>query len=108
AQRYRPNRLLIAAAGNVDHDRITEWARAQFGSLEGTTPPFNGHAPKAHRGFHIVEKPLEQMHLCFGAPGISQADPQRFAAYLMNTAFGGGMSSRLFQEVREKRGRAYS
>ncbi len=108
AQRYRPNRLLIAAAGKIEHQHIVDWAHQAFGDLKGTTAPLNGHAPKAHRGFHIIEKPLEQVHLCFGAPGISQTDPQRFAAYLMNTALGGGMSSRLFQEVREKRGRAYS
>src|SRR5258707_12573994 len=53
-------------------------------------------------------KELEQAHICIGGPGISQVDPLRFAAYVMNTAGGGGMSSRLFQEVREKRGRVYS
>jgi predicted Zn-dependent peptidase len=57
---------------------------------------------------HYVEKPLEQVHLCLGLPGISQTAEERYAAYLLNTALGGGMSSRLFQEVREKRGRAYS
>ena len=55
-----------------------------------------------------MEKALEQVHLCLGTPGISQSADSRFAAYLLNTALGGGMSSRLFQEVREKRGRAYS
>ena len=53
-------------------------------------------------------KKLEQAHLCLGGPSISQVDPLRYAAYVMNTALGGGMSSRLFQEVREKRGRVYS
>jgi predicted Zn-dependent peptidase len=53
-------------------------------------------------------KDLEQAHLCIGSPGISQVAPLRYAAYVMNTALGGGMSSRLFQEVREKRGRVYS
>jgi predicted Zn-dependent peptidase len=68
----------------------------------------NDAPPSPQRSFTCVEKALEQVHICFGAPGISQAAPERFAAYLMNTALGGGMSSRLFQEIREKRGRAYS
>ena len=54
------------------------------------------------------EKDLEQAHICIGGPGISQAAPLRYASYVLNTALGGGMSSRLFQEVREKRGRVYS
>jgi predicted Zn-dependent peptidase len=108
AERYRPNRLLIAATGKVDHDRIVEWAQAQFGDLRGVTEVPEAQPPAPNRSFSIIEKPLEQMHLCFGAPGISQTAADRFAAYLMNTALGGGMSSRLFQEVREKRGRAYS
>ncbi len=54
------------------------------------------------------EKKLEQAHICIGGPGISQSHRLRYAAYVLNTALGGGMSSRLFQEVREKRGRVYS
>jgi len=108
AERYRPNRLLIAATGKLEHDQIVEWAQAQFGGLQGVSEIPSGEPPEPNRSFQIIEKPLEQMHLCFGAPGISQVADDRFAAYLMNTALGGGMSSRLFQEVREKRGRAYS
>lgn len=106
--RYRPNRLLIAAAGKVDHTALVEWAQGAFGGLQGITPDPVDDPPAAHRSFSAIEKPLEQVHLCFGAPGISQTSDDRFAAYLMNTALGGGMSSRLFQEIREKRGRAYS
>lgn len=108
AARYRPNRLLIAAAGKIEHPRIVDWASEAFGALQGATPVPVADPPAAHRSFDAVEKPLEQVHLCFGAPGISQTAADRFAAYLMNTALGGGMSSRLFQEIREKRGRAYS
>lgn len=107
-ERYRPNRLLIAAAGNIDHDRVVDWAQGQFDGLQGVSTVPAGEPPAPHRSFRLIEKPLEQMHLCFGAPGISQVDDDRFAAYLMNTALGGSMSSRLFQEIREKRGRAYS
>ena len=107
-ERYRPNRLLIAAAGKIDHERVVEWAQSQFGSLRGKSDVPASEPPAGQRSFKLIEKPLEQMHLCFGAPGISQCAEDRFAAYLMNTALGGGMSSRLFQEIREKRGRAYS
>jgi predicted Zn-dependent peptidase len=56
----------------------------------------------------VAEKPLEQVHLCVGLPSVSQSAEERYAAYLLNSALGGGMSSRLFQEIRERRGHAYS
>jgi predicted Zn-dependent peptidase len=108
AARYRPDRLIIAAAGNLAHDRLVEWATEQFGGLQGHAERTDGHPPVASRSVCYVEKALEQVHLCLGTPGIPQSAEQRYAAYLLNTALGGGMSSRLFQEVREKRGRAYS
>ncbi|MFI5395136.1 MAG: M16 family metallopeptidase [Candidatus Binatia bacterium] len=108
AARYRPDRLIIAAAGNLVHDRLVEWAAEQFGSLQGHAERTNGQPPVASRSVSYFEKALEQVHLCLGTPGIPQSAEQRYAAYLLNTALGGGMSSRLFQEVREKRGRAYS
>jgi predicted Zn-dependent peptidase len=83
ADRYRAGRVFIAAAGAI--------------------------SPPAERALVLNHtKKLEQAHLCIGGPGISQVDPLRYASYVMNTALGGGMSSRLFQEVREKRGRVYS
>lgn len=108
AERYRPDRLLIAAAGNVAHDQVVAWVREAFGDLQGATEPVEQTAPEPKRGFRQIEKPLEQVHMCIGAPGIRQDDEHRYPAYLLNTALGGGMSSRLFQEIREKRGRAYS
>jgi len=108
AARYRPDRLIIGAAGNLEHERIVEWAAREFGGLQGQAASVDGDPPTAHRGVSYVEKSLEQVHVCLGTPGISQSAEARFAAYLLNTALGGGMSSRLFQEVREKRGRAYS
>jgi len=108
AARYRPDRLIIAAAGNLHHEDIVEWAGREFGSLKGQSPAVDGQPPVAHRGVFLHEKALEQVHLCLGTPGVSQSAHERYAAYLLNTALGGGMSSRLFQEVREKRGRAYS
>jgi predicted Zn-dependent peptidase len=106
--RYRPDRLIIAAAGNVEHQQIVDWAAGQFSALEGSAEKVDGKPPLAQRNVFYQEKDLEQVHLCLGTPGISQSSHNRYAAYLLNTALGGGMSSRLFQEVREKRGRAYS
>jgi predicted Zn-dependent peptidase len=108
AARYRPDRLIIAAAGNLDHEGLVDWVQREFGGLHGTADMVDGHPPVVNRGVFYNEKALEQVHLCLGTPGISQTAAARYAAYLLNTALGGGMSSRLFQEVREKRGRAYS
>jgi predicted Zn-dependent peptidase len=108
AERYRPDRVLIAAAGNLSHDDLAEVATAQFGGLAGSAPLANGGPPRAVSGLWVHEKPLEQVHLCLGTPGIPQVDADRYAAHLLNAALGGGMSSRLFQEIRERRGKAYT
>jgi predicted Zn-dependent peptidase len=108
AARYRPDRLIIAAAGDVTHETVERWAERDFGHLAGQTVPVDGAPPRPVHGVFALEKPLEQVHLCVGIPGVAQDDAARYAAYLLNTALGGGMSSRLFQEIREKRGRAYS
>jgi predicted Zn-dependent peptidase len=108
ADRYRADRTFIAAAGALDHDELVKQCEHLFGSIEGDgasapiTPPQERLIVLNHL------KKLEQAHLCIGGPGVSQADRLRYAAYVLNTALGGGMSSRLFQEVREKRGRVYS
>lgn len=108
SERYQPDRIIIAAAGNLEHEAIVEWVQREFGHRYGTAREVNGSPPQPHRGMHYVEKPLEQVHLCLGTPGIAQTSDERYVAFLLNTALGGGMSSRLFQEIREKRGRAYS
>ena len=106
--RYRANQVFIAAAGAVDHDKLTADCARLFGSIHGgaSIPPMT--QPSEHPLVLNHLKKLEQAHLCIGGRGISQVDPLRYAAYVLNTALGGGMSSRLFQEVREKRGRVYS
>ncbi|OFV87006.1 MAG: hypothetical protein A3J75_07435 [Acidobacteria bacterium RBG_16_68_9] len=106
--RYRPDRLIIAAAGNLAHDRLVDWAAREFAGLEGTAAAADGLAPENQRGVFVYDKPLEQVHVCLGVPGVSQTAPDRYAANLLTTALGGGMSSRLFQEIRERRGRAYA
>jgi predicted Zn-dependent peptidase len=112
--RYRPQRVIIAAAGHLRHSDIVAEMAARLGSVndagkgaraessEGSRPPELRHGVFPH------SKSLEQAHLCMGVPGLPQAHPQRYVAYVLNTLLGGGMSSRLFQEIREKRGKAYS
>jgi predicted Zn-dependent peptidase len=108
ADRYRAGRVFIAAAGAVNHDELVADCERYFGGVAGDdrgeliSPPTETAMVLNH------PKELEQVHICIGGPGISNVDPLRFAAYVMNTAVGGGMSSRLFQEVREKRGRVYT
>ena len=108
ADRYRAERVLIAAAGAVDHDRLVADCGRLFGSIPGNGKRTEINAPRERVMVINHPKKLEQAHLCIGGPGLSQGAPLRYAAYLLNTALGGGMSSRLFQEVREKRGRVYS
>jgi predicted Zn-dependent peptidase len=108
ANRYRADRIFVAAAGMVDHDRLVEDCSRFFCTIEPENEPLELSTPTEHPVIIQHEKDLEQVHLCLGGPGLSQSDPRRYAAYVLNSALGGGMSSRLFQEVRERRGRVYS
>jgi predicted Zn-dependent peptidase len=114
--RYTPANIVIAAAGAVEHDEIVELARAHVpsdsagGEADGTgiTPPVM-LAPTAYAGTRRFEqKDTEQFHVCLGGPGLSRHDDRRFALRVLDTIFGGTSSSRLFQEVRERYGLAYS
>ena len=100
--------MLIAAAGNLVHQDLVAVVEGKFNALSGTAPLVDGGPPEAHAGVSVHEKPLEQVHLCLGTPGIAQGDAERYPAHLLNLALGGGMSSRLFQEIRERRGKAYT
>ena len=106
--RYRPDRVLLSAAGKVRHDELVDVVSKTFGVLSGATGAAVDQPPTPRPGVTVHHKPLEQVHICLGAPGIAHADPDRYAAHLLSQALGGGMSSRLFQEVRERRGKAYS
>ncbi len=106
--RYRPDRVLIAAAGALEHDDLLQGTTRHFGALAGSTQMVDGEPPRARAGLSVHEKELEQVHLCLGTPGISQVDGDRYPAHILNLALGGGMSSRLFQEIRERRGKAYT
>jgi predicted Zn-dependent peptidase len=107
--RYVGPNLVVAAAGNVDHDALIRLVRDSCGDADGSRPDPAPPAPSRHdprAAFH--RKDTEQYHLCLGAPGIARADDRRFALRVLDTLLGGSSSSRLFQEVREKRGLAYA
>ena len=111
--RYRPERVVVAAAGNIRHADLVDEMAARLGSIDGAMlekiPSLRGETvPEMASGVYPHRKPLEQVHLCLGMAGIHQSHPKRYAGYVLNTLLGGGMSSRLFQEIREKRGKAYS
>jgi predicted Zn-dependent peptidase len=108
ANHYRAGRILIAAAGAIDHDRLVADCERLFNSVKGDGKGEPISPPRESVMVLTYPKKLEQAHLCIGGPGISQVSALRYAAFIMNAALGGGMSSRLFQEVREKRGRVYS
>jgi predicted Zn-dependent peptidase len=115
AARYTPPDLVVAVAGNVDHDAVTRQVADAFGgALTGPvkpTPPrlaATDHCLAAGTGVRLVPRTIEQANLVLGCAAMSRTDDDRFALGVLNAALGGGMSSRLFQEVREKRGLAYS
>jgi predicted Zn-dependent peptidase len=110
AQRYGPHNVVLAAAGSVDHDALVELAMAADGAaLPASTAPL---APPPPNGLEarvrFVRKDTEQYHVCLGAPGIARDDERRWALRVLDNVLGGTSSSRLFQEVRERRGLAYS
>jgi predicted Zn-dependent peptidase len=111
AARYVPSRIVVAAAGSVDHDAIVELAQRTLGSngAVATAPPALLPAPDAPRAtLRFQRKETEQVHVCLGALGLPRHDDRRFALRVLDAIFGGLSSSRLFQAVREERGLAYS
>ncbi|MFA9444708.1 M16 family metallopeptidase [Egicoccus sp. AB-alg6-2] len=110
-QTYRPGNLTVAAAGNVDHDRVVALAEDLLGDLHrpGGSRPQRRRPERFGEGrVHVRSRPTEQAHVVLGVPGIAHRDADRWALRVLNTLLGGGMSSRLFQEIREVRGLAYS
>jgi predicted Zn-dependent peptidase len=117
AARYTPDNLVVAAAGSLEHDQVVELTQKAFSAVlrgdKAPVPPRLG-GPAADggdgtgTGVKLVSRPIEQANLVLGCAGLSRTDDRRFALGVLNAALGGGMSSRLFQEVREKRGLAYS
>jgi predicted Zn-dependent peptidase len=110
--RYRPDNIVVAAAGSVEHDRLVEVVQdlAKKSTAAGARrpvarPPFVSPPPP---GLRFVRKETEQYHVCVGAPGLARSDRRRFTATVLDSILGGSASSRLFQEIREKRGLAYA
>ena len=101
--------IVIAASGNIDHDRLVELGTRHFRPEPGAVVPRPDLSPPGFRHVaRFTHKDMEQYHICFGGPGPRRADPDRYAVFVVDTILGGSWSSRLFQEVREKRGLAYS
>ncbi|HYK33100.1 MAG TPA: pitrilysin family protein [Streptosporangiaceae bacterium] len=116
AAKYTPDNLVVAAAGRLDHDDVVEATRRCFGAaLDSGADPAPPRLPApagpdvgAGTGVRLISRPIEQANLVLGCAGLARTDERRFALGVLNAALGGGMSSRLFQEIREKRGLAYS
>jgi len=119
--RYTPEHLVVAAAGHLDHDVVVELVARAFGPVLSqaaaaaepaapAAPRLTGdqHGLPAGLGTTLISRSIEQANLVLGCEALARIDERRFALGVLNAAFGGGMSSRLFQEVREKRGLAYS
>ena len=109
AHRFAPGNIIVSAAGNLDHDRFVELVRGHFQQMQPMTNGFHSSAPKISSRIVLRnKKALEQVQLCIGVPAYPIAHEKRHAGYVLNTLLGGGMSSRLFQNIRERQGLAYS
>jgi len=109
AERYVPQNVVIGAAGSIDHDRLVELALAAGSERAGQSPPPRMSSdPDFERRVRFLAKDTEQYHFCLGGPGLARDDERRFALRVLEGVLGGTSSSRLFQEVRERRGLAYS
>jgi predicted Zn-dependent peptidase len=106
---FAPDRLVLSAAGNVTHERVLELVEREFGGLRPAGQLEDGAAPSTNAPIHLeAKRDLEQVHVCIGVPSVPLAHQRRFAVAVMNNLLGGGMSSRLFQNIREKQGLAYA
>jgi len=109
AHRFAPGNIIVSAAGNLDHDKFVELAKGHFEQMKPMSNGFHSSAPKiVSRIILRNKKALEQVQLCIGVPAHPIAHEKRHAGYILNTVLGGGMSSRLFQNIRERQGLAYS
>jgi predicted Zn-dependent peptidase len=107
-ENYQPNRIVICAAGNLHHQEVVDAIGATYGQIPKSEKVKERLRPDSISTTNIWKRDLEQIHFCLGTKGLQYNHSLRFASYLLNTVLGGGMSSRLFQEIRENRGLAYS
>jgi len=106
---FAPDHLVITAAGNVTHDRVLELVQREFGAIKPDGRAESDGAPHTRAPIHLeTKKDLEQVHLCIGVPSVPLGHEDRFGVAVLNNLLGGGMSSRLFQNIREKQGLAYA
>jgi predicted Zn-dependent peptidase len=105
---YTAKNLIVSAVGNLEHSRVLELVDEKFGSLVTLGESVNGDVPRVSPKILVRNKELEQSHLCLGVSSYPQNHDDRYSSYILNTLLGGSMSSRLFQNVREKRGLAYA
>ena len=106
--RYQPGRIIISASGNVEHQQFVDMVGPAFETIQKSEGFPERQTPTGNTLIHLHPKKLEQTHICLGLNGLSTAHPLRYGFSLMNTILGGNMSSRLFQDIREKRGLAYT
>ena len=107
-ERYTAGNIVVGAAGHLDHQHIVELAERLISPPADGEQPVPAPQPSGDTRLCFYPKDTEQYHICFGAPGINRDDERRFALAVLDSIFGGSSSSRLFLEVREKRGLAYS
>jgi len=107
-EEYVPPRILISVAGNATHDHVINLFSTGFQGFERGATTRAATPPITRPGVNIVNKTLEQVHLIMGFPGLRHSAPERYALFLLNDVIGGSMSSRLFQEVREREGLVYA
>ena len=105
---YVGSNIIVSAAGNIEHARVRELIESTFGSVRKEGEPLNGTPPRVVPQVILRAKDIEQSHVCVGTSSFPQRHDDRYVSYILNTVLGGSMSSRLFQNVREKRGLAYS
>ena len=105
---YMPDNIVVAAAGNLTHDQLVTQVRRFWDNVRGAAKISADSTPMFASGRHLQEKEIEQIHICLGTPGVAHDDPRFYASHVLNTILGGGVSSRLFQHIREERGLAYS
>lgn len=106
--RYRGSNLIVSVAGNVDHEEVVKSVEKALGHQPGRVPKNHRRKPRVKGFKKFIHRPSEQVHILLGGPSCSFKDDYRFESYIVNALLGGGMTSRLYQSVREKRGLAYS
>src|SRR6266568_4558263 len=106
---FAPDHLVVTAAGNVTHEQVLELVQREFGHMKPTGPAESDGAPRTEAPIHLeAKRDLEQVHVCIGVPSVPLGHEDRFGVAVLNNLLGGGMSSRLFQNIREKQGLAYA